>query len=431
MSESAAAETVTTDSYSDCVYELAREAARGASPPALARRAIDILQRELRCGFVRAYFSSPSLSFCLDQDGDAECEAPRALLESLHSSKRPAGDCTAADGAAGEDTPTRIYCKASRAGGPAPLMHSVMTALGVELLAPLYCGDSARGLVALGSRSGGYLERDLEFVELLASQLALFCSNAMLREDVERTRELMTRNDRLSSIGAMTAGLAHEIRNPLVSLRTFTQLLPEQYDDEEFRGTFLDLTLSEIDRVCTLVGELLTFARPVSGADELSVDLVDCVERLCVLLKSQARSAGAELICKPLLPTPWVRLDEDRLKQVLMNLAMNAIQSGGDVVEFVISECENGTMARIDIVDNGRGISEEAQRRIFEPFYTTRKEGTGLGLPIAKQIVEEIGGSLQIDSRPGRGTRFSVLLPAALLRPEADGAIAIAGCAGG
>jgi two-component system sensor histidine kinase HydH len=209
--------------------------------------------------------------------------------------------------------------------------------------------------------------------------------------------------------------LAHEIRNPLVSIRTFTQLLPERLDDAEFRSRFLDLTLSEVDRICALVNELLAFARPTPAALE-PVDLTGSVERLCLLLASQAKNRGVGLLMVPSPADVVVVADEDQIKQVVMNVILNAVQAcaeGGRVrVSCYTTETPDGRMGCVEVVDDGCGIAEDAVSRIFDPFFTTRSEGTGLGLSVAHRIVSSHGGVIDVRSRPGRGSTFVVRLPA-------------------
>jgi signal transduction histidine kinase len=225
---------------------------------------------------------------------------------------------------------------------------------------------------------------------------------------------VIARSERLSAIGTLAAGLAHEIRNPLVSIRTFTQLLPERLDDPEFRSRFLDLTLSEVDRICALVSELLAFARPAPATLE-RMDLVGCVERLCLLLSSQARSRGVHLSMAEPGSDVTVVADEDQVKQVVMNVVLNAIQAciDGGRVQVSCYRVDQGDNAAacIEVVDNGCGIPDDALGRIFDPFFTTRSEGTGLGLSVAHRIVASHGGTIEVRSRVGHGSSFVIRFP--------------------
>jgi signal transduction histidine kinase len=212
----------------------------------------------------------------------------------------------------------------------------------------------------------------------------------------------------------MAAGLAHEIRNPLVSIRTFTQLLPERMGDEEFRSKFFELTLSEVDRICALINELLAFARP-APAQLSRMNLNSCLEGICLLLDSQARNRGVRLRMQLRQGLRSIIADEDQVKQVVMNVVLNAIQAcsdGGDVeiASYETAVADKGYLC-IEIADTGRGIERELLEHIFDPFFTTRRDGTGLGLAIAHQIVSTHGGFIDVKSEPGQGTTFLIHLP--------------------
>ncbi|MFQ5477222.1 MAG: ATP-binding protein [Candidatus Binatia bacterium] len=305
----------------------------------------------------------------------------------------------------------------------------VMECQAHELALPLVSRQEFLGFVLLGpKRDGGIFSReDLELLSILSGQLSIAVLNAKLNEALARTNEVLQRTDRLAAIGTMAAVLAHEIRNPLVAIRTFTQLLPERYEDQEFRNSFLDLTLSEVDRISSLVSELLTFARPASHERD-RFDLNDAVRSVCTLLETQARKQGValEVIVGSVLPR--IMADEDQVKQVVVNIVLNAIQScdekGKVRVKTSVQAREGETFVRLDVRDNGCGIDEEQLDNVFKPFFTTRSDGTGLGMPIAHQIVSRHGGFIEVFSRPGQGTTFSVFLPenpSSLREMEEDG----------
>ncbi|NQY92177.1 MAG: ATP-binding protein, partial [Deltaproteobacteria bacterium] len=212
------------------------------------------------------------------------------------------------------------------------------------------------------------------------------------------------------------AVLAHEIRNPLVSIRTFTQLLPERYLDEEYRESFLNLALSEVDRITALVNELLTFARPATH-ERNPLNLDEMVARVATLLESHARKSGVSLSIETDASIPPIIADEDKINQVLVNIVHNAIQAcenrnKGRVTVSTGRGWINGSeAATLTISDDGCGMSEEQVEQAFEPFFTTRSEGTGLGLAIARQLVLNHGGAVAVDSTPGKGTTFTITLP--------------------
>jgi signal transduction histidine kinase len=307
-----------------------------------------------------------------------------------------------------------------RAREPSASAARALTALSLAHASAAFelrTAESLEGILVLGARVDGepFSIEDVEALTILSNQLATALRNVRLAADLAQSREVIARSERLSAIGTLAAGLAHEIRNPLVSIRTFTQLLPERLDDPEFRSRFLDLTLSEVDRICALVNELLAFARPAPAALE-PVDLTASVERLCLLLASQAKNRGVALAMTPSPTDVVVVADEDQIKQVVMNVVLNAVQACGDGgrvrVSCYTAETPEGRMGCVEVVDDGCGIAEEAVSRIFDPFFTTRSEGTGLGLSVAHRIVSSHGGVIDVRSRPGRGSTFIVRLPA-------------------
>ena len=305
---------------------------------------------------------------------------------------------------------------AGSSGTVARRAAATLARAGAEAAFELRSADALEGIMLLGGRTDGepLSSEDVEALLILSNNLAAALRSARLAIDLEQSRQVIARSERLSAIGTLAAGLAHEIRNPLVSIRTFTQLLPERLDDPEFRSRFLDLTLSEVDRICALVSELLAFARPAPATLE-RMDLVGCVERLCLLLSSQARSRGVHLSMAEPGSDVTVVADEDQVKQVVMNVVLNAIQAciDGGRVQVSCYRVDQGdnSAACIEVVDNGCGIPNDALGRIFDPFFTTRSEGTGLGLSVAHRIVASHGGTIEVRSRVGHGSSFVIRFP--------------------
>jgi signal transduction histidine kinase len=225
--------------------------------------------------------------------------------------------------------------------------------------------------------------------------------NVRLREALARSAALMQRANRLASLGVLSAGLAHEIRNPLAAMRTFAQLLPERWQDEEFRSEFAYVAVAEVDRIETLVRELLHVmhesardGETPSPAPERSpagaTSFTATIESLLPLLRLQALRKGIDLVLEVGDPVQ-VAADPLRLRQVTMNLVLNAIDAtpDGGTVAVICGARERGGARRATLCvrDSGRGIAPADLPHIFEPFFTTRAEGTGLGLTITSEIV--------------------------------------------
>jgi signal transduction histidine kinase len=222
--------------------------------------------------------------------------------------------------------------------------------------------------------------------------------------------------ERRSYVGLLASGLAHEIRNPLNAMNMNLQMLEEELvglpglDDGE-QGELLESTKSEIKRLESLVNNFLAYARPSEPRFQ-SLDLKTVIEEVARFLQADFRQSEVELRLDLEQMLPSVELDPTQFKQALMNLLVNARQvmrDGGTVT--VATHMGPGGEAVVEVRDTGPGIPEEARGRVFDLFYSNRGGGTGLGLPIARQIVERHGGTIEVQSTMGEGTTFVIRLP--------------------
>ena len=233
---------------------------------------------------------------------------------------------------------------------------------------------------------------------------------------LERLQRQVRQADRLASIGTLASGMAHEIKNPLTALKTFTQLLPKRYDDAEFRSDFSGLAGSEIARIERIVNQLLAFARPAPLMIE-QVNLHEVIESAMRLVGPQAARQNVTIRKSFGAHQDFIAADKDRLQQVLLNLILNALQASSEDSWIELStELEpvaedQDPLIRLDVRDAGSGIAADKLPHIFDPFFTTKSEGTGLGLSVSYNIVAEHKGRLEVQSEPGKGTCFSIYLP--------------------
>jgi two-component system NtrC family sensor kinase len=285
-----------------------------------------------------------------------------------------------------------------------------------DVCIPLTVGGKLIGFIGLGRKRelNPFFTEDLVLLATLAAEASVALENARLYDELKRSQDIIRRADRLSALGTLAAGIAHEVRNPLVSIQTFFQLAPERLHDEEFFTTFLGMTANEVKRISDLITELLSFAR--SPTRQLRpMNLNDAVERVATLLEPEARKHHLKLGREFSDAAPMVLADADQIKQVLINLVLNAIQAtqAGGVVTVVTRTIRRGdlTFGEFEVNDTGMGIPQERLEHIFDPFFTTKDRGTGLGLSIAHQIIMEHGGLISVDSKEGRGTSFVVDLP--------------------
>jgi signal transduction histidine kinase len=306
-----------------------------------------------------------------------------------------------------------------------------MRQLEAEASVPILSKEKLIGILNLGRKKEPeiYSNEDLELLATLANQAAIAIENARLYENLKQSQDTLRRADRLSSLGLLTAGLAHEIRNPLVAIRTFTQLLPERYDDAEFREGFQGLALKEVDRICGLINDLLSFAR-TSRPNVAEENLNEVVDGIARILETEAKEKGVEITRDYNADLPKVWIDREQMKQVFMNLILNAIQAMGDGGSLFIStrlhskdeSGASGKFLQVEIRDTGVGIPEENVEHIFDPFFTSKDEGSGLGLSISHQIVQEHGGYIVVESKIGNGTSFFINLPVGKrVRPASNG----------
>ena len=222
--------------------------------------------------------------------------------------------------------------------------------------------------------------------------------------------------ERRSYVGLLASGLAHEIRNPLNAMNMNLQMLEEELQlsqglEREEYGELLDSTKSEIERLEGLVNNFLAYARPARPKFEKR-NLNQVVRELARFLDADFRQSGVvmELALEPMLPE--AELDETQFKQAVMNLLVNArqiLKNGGKVIVRTRPGASGEVV--LEIEDDGPGMSPEVQAKVFEVFFSSRGGGTGLGLPISRQIVERHGGTIELDSKPGHGTRFRIRIP--------------------
>lgn len=285
-----------------------------------------------------------------------------------------------------------------------------------DVCIPLTVGSKLIGFIGLGRKRdlNPFFTEDLVLLATLAAEASVALENARLYDELKRSQDIIRRADRLSALGTLAAGIAHEVRNPLVSIQTFFQLAPERLHDEEFFTTFLGMTANEVTRISDLITELLSFAR--SPTRQLRpMNLNDAVERVATLLDPEARKHHLKLEREFSDAAPIVLADADQIKQVLINLVLNAIQAtqAGGVITVVTRTIRRGdlTFGQFQVNDTGTGIPQERLDHIFDPFFTTKDKGTGLGLSIVHQIIVEHGGFISVDSKEGRGTSFVVDLP--------------------
>jgi two-component system sensor histidine kinase HydH len=249
----------------------------------------------------------------------------------------------------------------------------------------------------------------------LSDETGRYLGSILLFKDLREIRTLrneIARNQRLAAVGRLAAGVAHEIRNPLSSIKGFATYFQERYRENAQDTKVASILIQEVDRLNRVVSQLLEFSRPIRTLPRpirLSRLIGDAVK----LIEPQAREKTLSVRTDLRAGIEEVRLDPDRMSQVLLNLLLNAVDAmaSGGVLTLRAEAAADGRRLEIRVSDTGCGIRPEDLPKVFEPYFTTKPSGTGLGLAIAHNIVEAMGGEISVASRPGSGTTFTLRLP--------------------
>lgn len=220
----------------------------------------------------------------------------------------------------------------------------------------------------------------------------------------------MRRAEHLATIGELAAGLAHEIRNPLAGIAGVVEVMGTELPAGSASRSVLGEVRNEIQHIQEILTNLLAYARPRPPNFHLA-DLNLTVEQAVLMARQQTRAKPIDILFIPNEDLPNVTHDPGQIQEVLLNLLLNAIQALSGKGSVEVRARHEGQNAVVRVADTGRGISPEELPNIFKPFFTTRSEGTGLGLPLAKGIVEAHGGRIEVTSIQGQGTQFDVWLP--------------------
>jgi len=278
----------------------------------------------------------------------------------------------------------------------------------VEVIVPVFVDDELSHMILLGRKTSGdvFNLEDIHLLNTLSHQLSVAIKQAWLYSE-------MLLSEKLASIGMMSATFAHEIRNPLTSLRTFTQLMPERYYDPDFRETFTKVVSFDIERIEGLIRDLLDFSSPTKPRGRDRFDLIGLVDETIDYITKKFNLQKKHIKVEKHYGDVEVKItgDEHRLKHAFVNIMSNGCQAMREGGTLRVGIDSDGKRVNISISDTGEGIDPGDIERIFEPFYTTREKGVGLGLAISKKAIEEHGGSIKVESCLGEGTTFTIVLP--------------------
>jgi two-component system sensor histidine kinase HydH len=271
------------------------------------------------------------------------------------------------------------------------------------------------------------IERELDCTIGEGSTVPLEVIAAVLRDDegtligrialfrdlseLQHLRNEVERSQRLAAVGSLAAGVAHEIRNPLSSIKGFATYFRQRYGGVPDDVKVADIMIAEVDRLNRVITELLEFSRPMA-LKRKKTDLAGLAKQVLSTIEVQAREKEITVKADLLPYIPAINVDPDRMTQVLLNLYLNALAAmdRGGILSVGIARQDERTL-RVSVSDTGTGIRKEDLGRVFDPYFTTKPAGTGLGLAIVHRIVEAHGGEIRLESEPGRGTTFTIFLP--------------------
>ncbi|MBU0993785.1 MAG: PAS domain-containing protein [Proteobacteria bacterium] len=287
--------------------------------------------------------------------------------------------------------------------------------------------DLAKIISDLG-RKQGMIEKEIDCrmhdgrnvpLEVIAAQLKDEENNAIgyicLIKDLSEVRSLKKEielSQRLASVGKLAAGVAHEIRNPLSSIKGFATYFSERYKDIPEDKNISEIMIKETDRMNRVIGQLLEFARPVTICPK-PVELTPYIENSVKLVELKAKKSNVQTTITILNMPAIIHLDPDKISQVLLNLYLNAIEAmeGGGSLTVTVSPSSKDNMFTMNIMDTGVGIPENNLAHIFDPYFTTKSSGTGLGLAISHNIIAAHHGNIVIKSHENTGTIITIHLP--------------------
>lgn len=277
-----------------------------------------------------------------------------------------------------------------------------------EAVMPVVGDGKPSLLMILGGKLSGdiFTNEDVNFLKTVSNQTAIAIKNAKLYSD-------KLRSERFASIGMMSATFAHEIRNPLTSIKTFTQLFPEKFADAEFRNTFSKIVIDDIGRIDGLIKDLLSFSSKESVPGINTLDVTELVDNVIESQKNKFEFEKNNINIRKKYNDARINMlgDTKKLKQALINIITNGCQAMQGNGVLTVDIIPNSKEVDIKISDTGKGMSSQEMAKIFDPFYTTKALGMGLGLAISKKIIEDQGGRIAVESKLSQGTTFTISLP--------------------
>jgi signal transduction histidine kinase len=295
---------------------------------------------------------------------------------------------------------------------PDARLAAMLEQAGFNYLFPLWYEERLNGLLLVNSSPRMYLDEDESILLGLSRQISHSIETCRVVDVKIGLERALARQEHLASLGKVAATIAHEIKNPLSSVKTLAQLMREDPEVNEKYDRDLGYIVGEVDRLNRSVMQLLSFSRP-APEERAEVNLTELLETMTGLLERQY--AGGQIAVRHRIAQE-IRMahgNAEIIRQVVLNLVLNAIQASEPGGEVRLEARQEAGRIELSVTDQGPGIPAEMREKIFEPFYTTKQRGTGLGLAIVRKNLRQLGGGIFVESpvEEGRGTRMRVTLP--------------------
>ncbi len=280
-----------------------------------------------------------------------------------------------------------------------------------SLKIPILIRNKQIGSLLLGKKKSDeeYTHDDISILQSLSNTLAIAISNANLVDELTKAQIKMAEKDKMATIGTLAAGMAHEIRNPITTIRVFSEYVPDRLKDEVFTNKYRSTVTKEVDKIDHIIQTLIDF----SGEGEIQavsgVSAYEAIEELVSIIMQSKDILGRVQFVNNIPPNlAKISVNKEELDEIILNLTQNAIHAISEKGMVIFSAEERDKSISIEISDTGSGMSEETVKHIFDPFFTTKSKGFGLGLFVVKELVQRNKGEIFVESRIGEGTKFKL-----------------------
>jgi signal transduction histidine kinase len=289
-----------------------------------------------------------------------------------------------------------------------------------EAVVPMVIKDNLRGILLLSEKTSGlpYKDDDLEFLSILVNQVAVAVENTLLYQseknvnsELNKAQQQLAQAEKLAALGQLSAAIAHEVNNPLGIIKNYLVILSQSMKKTDKGWSHLKVVKEEVDRIARIIKQLLDFYHPKSENKTLT-DIGFLLEDTLSFVEEQFSKNKIWIAKKIASNLPMVEVFPDELRQVFLNLLMNSRDSMPKGGKIEVSARLEKDRLEIEFKDTGSGIEEKDLQHIFEPFYTTKDKGSGLGLWISNEIIKRHGGEIKVKNREDKkGTCFNLILP--------------------